>query len=121
MHVVLVINDSAPLCELTRNYIVMAGHEAVCALSGEEGLAAYERQWPAIDRVLVSRDMRGIIDGLEVVRRIRSSGSKVFICLAAAQVDTRTSTEAYAVGASALLQEPYGPHDLHEALELDGE
>ena len=66
---VLVVDDDEIMAERLRDLVSAAGYEVTCAASGEQALAALQREFAPI--VILDRSMPGGMDGLELCRAIR--------------------------------------------------
>ena len=66
---VLVVDDELEITEILCEALAGAGHKAIAARDGREGLEAYEREKP---HVVVSDIMMPTLDGPALVRAIRS-------------------------------------------------
>jgi CheY-like chemotaxis protein len=69
MATVLIVDDDAALRESLAETLTDLGHTPRLASSGREGLAALSDE---IDAVLLDLRMPGGLDGIDVLRRIRS-------------------------------------------------
>lgn len=67
---VLVVDDEPSIVDLLCEFLEEAGYRALLARNGRSALAIARRERPAL--VITDRNMPGI-DGVEVLRRLRSS------------------------------------------------
>jgi CheY-like chemotaxis protein len=111
---VLVIDDEQLVRAQLRRSLELRGYQVDEACDGLSGVAAHAQR-PA-DVLVIDMTMPDI-DGAEVVRRVRESGSKVAIVLSSGyQAHTaaeRLEPDAYQV----FLPKPYGMNELVQALE----
>jgi two-component system, cell cycle sensor histidine kinase and response regulator CckA len=111
---VLVIDDEQLVRTQLRRSLELRGYEVDEACNGLSGLARHA-EWPA-DVLVVDMTMPDI-DGAEVVRRVRASGSRVAIVLSsgyqAQAAADRLDSRAYQV----FLPKPYGMNELVHAIE----
>lgn len=111
---VLVIDDEKLVRSQLRRSLEKRGYEVDEAPDGLSGVAAHEAH-PA-DVVVVDMTMPDI-DGAEVVRRIRASGSRVAIVLSSGY-QAESASERLEVGAyQAFLPKPYSMNELVIAIE----
>ena len=69
---VLVVDDERFNVEILREYLEQADYEVLSAEDGERGWQVVEREYSALDAVLLDRMMPGI-DGLELLKRMKGS------------------------------------------------
>ena len=103
---ILVVDDSALSRRVCRRILESAGHAVADA---PDGLAALERY--ALDRpdlVLLDVTMAEM-DGLEVLRQLRTMDPGAVVVMATADVQTSTRTLAEAGGASGFVVKPFVP------------
>ena len=90
------------------------GHRAVVAYSGEEAVDAAAAQF---DLVLMDIKLRGVIDGIEAARQIRSS-SDVAVIYLTAYADDHTLERARTTEPYGYLLKPFEERELHAAIEM---
>jgi two-component system OmpR family response regulator len=105
---VLVIDDDARLFELLESYLEENGIHAVHATDGRRGLEALGRG--PFDAVLLDVMMPGM-DGLEVLRKIRTQGTVPVIMLTA-KGDETDRVVGLELGADDYLGKPFSPREL---------
>ena len=98
---VLLIDDDVEVLRAIGNYFEHIGYEVTRELSGEAGLAAYERVRPEV--VILDLHLPGM-DGLEVLERLRERGAAVI--LLTGQSDIPTAVRAMQLGAENFLSKP---------------
>ena len=79
---VLLVEDDVALRAIMRRWLVRGGFRVVDASSGAEALAFFV-DLPRVDVVITDTSMKGVLSGVELIRRIRA--------LRASQVIIRTS------------------------------
>lgn len=77
---ILIVDDDKNICELLRLYLEKEGYRTVMAFDGEQALAEYEKEKPALVLLDV---MMPRMDGWEACRRIRAMGDVPVIMLTA--------------------------------------
>ncbi len=105
---ILLIDDDTRLHDLLTSYLESHDMALTCASDGYQGLAAFSRE--AFDAVLVDIMMPGI-DGLEVLRRLRSRGATPVIMLTARGDDTDRII-GLEMGADDYVPKPFNPREL---------
>jgi DNA-binding NtrC family response regulator len=98
---VLLIDDDVEILRAIGNYFEHIGYEVARELSGEAGLAAYDRVRPEV--VILDLHLPGM-DGLEVLERLRERGAAVI--LLTGQSDIPTAVRAMQLGAENFLTKP---------------
>jgi two-component system nitrogen regulation response regulator NtrX len=116
---VLVVDDEPAIRDTMRMILDYEGYETLLAASGEEGLAAIERDAP--DMVFLDIKMPGL-DGLEVLSRLRNVNDAVPVVIVSAHGTTSTALEAGRLGAFRFIEKPlskdYVLDAVREGLEL---
>ena len=105
---VLVVDDEATIRDIVRRYLTADGFEVAEAADGEEALAEFAARQP--DLVVLDVMMPGI-DGLEVLRRLRSQ-SGVYVILLTAKAEEVDKLVGLSVGADDYLTKPFSPREL---------
>ncbi|MDO5601684.1 MAG: response regulator transcription factor [Oscillospiraceae bacterium] len=77
---ILIVDDDKNICELLRLYLEKEGYRTALAFDGEQALAEYEKEKPALVLLDV---MMPRMDGWEACRRIRAMGDVPVIMLTA--------------------------------------
>ncbi|HEU4699601.1 MAG TPA: sigma-54 dependent transcriptional regulator [Gemmatimonadales bacterium] len=98
---VLLIDDDVDVLRAIGNYFERIGYEVVRELSGEAGLATYERLRPEV--VVLDLGLPGM-DGLEVLEHLRQRDAAVI--LLTGQADVPTAVRAMQLGAENFLTKP---------------
>ncbi|WP_025721160.1 response regulator transcription factor [Paenibacillus sp. 1-18] len=81
---ILLIEDDLSIAEMLHKALTKEGYKLTTAYDGEEGLAAFERH--TYDLVLVDL-MMPKVDGMEVIRRIRTSSAVPILIMSAKDSD----------------------------------
>ena len=84
-----------------RSIVTQDGHEAMAAIRAEEGPVLAILDW-----------MMPGMDGLQVCRRVRESGKRVYIILLTARAAKESLVEGLASGADDYLVKPFDKHEL---------
>jgi DNA-binding NtrC family response regulator len=109
MATVLIVDDDAALRESLAETLTDLGHTPRLASSGREGLAALSDE---IDAVLLDLRMPGGIDGIDVLRRIRSQQDAPPVVVLTAFASAENTIEAMRLGAFDHLTKPIGRGEL---------
>ncbi len=105
---VLIVDDDPALREGLAEALSDLGHTPQTASSGREGLAALSEK---VDAVLLDLKMPGM-DGIEVLRRIRSQESPPAVVVLTAFASAENTIEAMRLGAFDHLTKPIGRDEL---------
>ncbi|MDH3295600.1 MAG: response regulator transcription factor [Acidimicrobiia bacterium] len=108
MATVLVIDDEPRIARLVRDYLDQAGFRVVEAADGGEAVDAFRNHRP--DLLIVDLGLPGI-DGLDVIRQVRSS-SDVPIIILSARSDETDRVVGLELGADDYVVKPFGPKEL---------
>ena len=108
----LMIEDDNRLANMVSEYLRQGGFEVAHALDGASGLAALQKEPPAL---VVLDLMLPDMDGLEICRRIRGIGGavgKTPILMLTAKGDPMDRVIGLEVGADDYLAKPFEPREL---------
>src|SRR5258705_13476669 len=105
---VLIVDDDPALREGLSEALTDLGHAPQTASTGREGLAALSEK---VDAVLLDLNMPGM-DGIEVLRRIRSQESPPAVVVLTAFASAENTIEAMRLGAFDHLTKPIGRDEL---------
>src|SRR3970040_912812 len=106
---ILVVDDDAKIRSVVRRGLSYEGYRVVEAASGEEGLAKAREHLP--DLVVLDVMLPGI-DGLEVTRRLRSSGDEIAILMLTARDEVKDRVAGLETGADGELVKPFSFEEL---------
>jgi two-component system response regulator MprA len=106
---ILVVDDDAKIRTVVRRGLAYEGYRVVEAASGEEGLEKAREHLP--DLVILDVMMPGM-DGLEVTRRLRSSGDEIAILMLTARDEVKDRVEGLENGADDYLVKPFSFEEL---------
>ena len=105
---VLVVDDEPGIRHVLTGYLRSAGFEVTDVATGEEALAQVRRRAP--DLVLLDV-MLPDLDGIEVLRRIRTF-SEVYVVLVTARAEETDTLVGLAVGADDYVTKPFSPREV---------
>ena len=106
---ILVVDDEPPIRRLLRISLAVHGYRVLEAGSGAEATALIGSEKP--DAVILDLGLPDI-DGVEVLRRVRASGSKTPIVVLSARGDERGKVQAFELGADDYITKPFGMGEL---------
>jgi two-component system chemotaxis response regulator CheY len=103
---ILIVDDASLIRNITKRAVEEAGHEAVLANSGEEGLAALKAN--SIDFIFTDINMP-IMNGMKMISELRKEESWRFIPIVMLTTETKPELqqEAKALGVKAWLVKPF--------------
>jgi DNA-binding response OmpR family regulator len=107
----LLIEDDANLGYIIKSSLeeILGGYEVVIATNGEEGLLAFEEHTP--DLIVSDIDMP-VLNGIEMVRRIRQTNQEIPIVFASGKTSSKDVTLGYEVGVNNYIKKPFLPEEL---------
>ena len=109
----LVIDDEPDLLRVLARTLAADGHEVATALSGPEGLAAFDAAPAAI--VITDIKMPGM-DGIEVLKRVKERAPEAEVIIVTGHGDVDLAVEALHFGASDFIAKPFRTETLAIAL-----
>jgi two-component system, OmpR family, response regulator MprA len=107
---ILVVDDERAVRESLRRALELEGYEIELAADGEEALRRLGHE-PPVDATILDVLMPGI-DGLEVCRRLRSSGSSVPVLMLTARAEVDSRVAGLDAGADDYLPKPFALAEL---------
>ena len=114
MAIILIVDDDAALRDGLAEALTDLGHTPRLAASGHEGLAALSGD---VDAVLLDLRMPGGMDGIEVLRRIRSERNAPPVVVLTAFASAANTIEAMRLGAFDHLSKPIRREELKALLQ----
>lgn len=106
---VLVVDDEPPIRRFLRTSLTAQGYELVEAEDGAGALEAVRRSAP--DLIVLDLGLPDI-DGLEVIRRLRSNGVATPVIVLSSRMDETGKVEALDLGADDYVTKPFGVPEL---------
>ena len=111
---ILLVDDDQNILTTLRIRLESLGYQVVVAQDGEQGLALCESEMP--DLVLLDLKLPGI-NGLEVLKQIKSISPSVEVIMLTAEGTIETSVRAIKLGAYDYLPKPINPKQLKSLVE----
>ena len=105
---VLVVDDEAPIREIVRRYLQADGVDVIEAADGTAALALFDTHAP--DVVVLDVMLPGV-DGIEVLRRIRTR-SDAYVVMVTARTEETDRLIGLSVGADDYVTKPFSPREL---------
>lgn len=106
---VLLVEDERTLAMIIKDTLENEGFSIDIAYDGKEGLKKYDDHSPDI---IVSDVMMPVMDGFEMVRRIRASDGKIPVLFLTARSAVKDVVEGFELGANDYLKKPFGMQEL---------
>lgn len=106
---VLIIDDEPPIRRLLRTSLSAQNYSVLEAEDGESGLALLQRN--AVDVVVLDLGLPGI-GGLDVLKRLRETGSSVPVIVLSSRDDEGGKVAALDLGADDYVTKPFGMEEL---------
>jgi two-component system cell cycle response regulator DivK len=108
---ILVVEDHAENRRILRILLTSAGFEMIEAVTGEEGVAAAERERP--DLILMDIQLPGL-DGYEATRRIKANPAlrPIPIIVVTSYALSGDDVKAFEAGCDAYVTKPFVPREL---------
>jgi two-component system response regulator MprA len=109
MPTVLIVDDDQKLLKMLQRTLVYEGLRVVTAANGQEALAQVDASRPEI---IILDWMMPKMDGLEVVKRLRSENNQSFVLMLTARDAVENRVEGLESGADDYLVKPFAPAEL---------
>ena len=108
----LLVEDDANLCYIIRGGLedMIGGYEIQTAADGEEGLRIWKAWKPD---VIVSDIEMPVMDGYEMVHRIRKMDDRTPILFTSGRVSPKDVVKGYELGVNNYIKKPFLPEELH--------
>ena len=113
---VLVVDDEPIVRAQLRRSLELRGYTVVEAADGRAALAALARASEAVDVVILDMTMPDL-DGAEVLRRLRATGSRVPVVVSSGYLDIAVERRLPRGEFQAFLAKPYSTTELMSAIE----
>jgi two-component system KDP operon response regulator KdpE len=106
---ILVVDDEPPIRRFLRTSLSAQGYQVLEADDGEAALAVLRRN--AVDLLILDLGLPGM-DGFEVIKQLRDSGSAVPIVVLSVRTDEAGKVRALDLGADDYVSKPFGMDEL---------
>ena len=107
----LLVEDDANLCYIIRGGLedMIGGYEVMTASNGEEGLKIWKEQH--LDIIISDIEMP-VMDGYEMVRRIRETDGFIPIVFTSGRVSPKDVVKGYELGVNNYIKKPFVAEEL---------
>lgn len=107
----LLVEDDSNLCYIIRGGLedMIGNYEVITAANGEEGLAVWKDRHPD---VIVSDIEMPVMDGYEMVRRIRETDEDTPIVFTSGRVSPKDVVKGYELGINNYIKKPFLAEEL---------
>lgn len=107
----LLVEDDANLSYIIQGGLedMIGGYEVTIAGNGKEGLETYRQMKPDI---IVADIEMPVMDGYEMVRRIRETDQEIPILFSSARVSPKDVVKGYELGVNNYVKKPFLPEEL---------
>ena len=107
----LLVEDDANLSYIIQGGLedMIGGYEVIIAGNGKIGLETYRQEKPD---VIVADIEMPVMDGYEMVRRIRETDKEIPILFSSARVSPKDVVKGYELGVDNYVKKPYLPEEL---------
>jgi two-component system, cell cycle sensor histidine kinase and response regulator CckA len=114
---ILLVDDEAPICEITKTSLEASGYRVLTASDGVDAVALYAEHKDKIDVVLMDMMMPNMA-GSAAIQIIRKMNPLVKIVAVSGLPSSDKVREAINIGASTLLAKPYTAQELLKTLHV---
>lgn len=112
---ILVVDDEAPICEVTKTSLEVSNYRVITASDGIEALALYAQYKEEISVVLIDMMMPSM-DGSTAIHMMQKMNPKVKIVAASGFTFTDKVTDVASLGVKTFLHKPYTTEQLLKTL-----
>lgn len=113
---ILIIDDEAVICKITKTTLETYGYRAITASDGTEGMALYGQHKDEI-KVVLTDMMMPYMDGLSTIRALQYLNPQVRIIASSGLTESSRTIEMSDVGVKTFLAKPYTAETLLTALD----
>lgn len=111
----LIVDDEKGLCDYLKNFFKPRGYDISIATNGQDALSVVKKENPEL--VLLDINMPGM-DGLEVLRRIKSAYPQTKVIMITISDDADTRQKAENLGADEFVKKPFTINYLEDVVIL---
>ena len=108
----LLVEDDANLCYIIQGGLedMIGGYKVLTAANGEEGLKVWKAEHPD---VIVADIEMPVMDGYEMVKRIREEDEHIPILFTSGRVSPKDVVKGYELGVNNYVKKPFLAEELH--------
>jgi CheY-like chemotaxis protein len=111
----LIVEDEEMLSDLLRGSLEALGYTVITASNGDQAMSIYESLGEDIDLVISDLGLPGI-SGRDLFLKIRALRPDARVVIATGYLDPGTRTELLSLGAKGVIQKPYLPDEVAQAI-----
>lgn len=111
---VMVVDDEESIREVLSNYLESLGYEVQTASDGQDALSKFE---PGAYDLIVSDLLMPVVDGLELLRKVREKDRDVIFLMITGYPSIETAVEAIKKGAYDYITKPFHMEDVRIRIE----
>ncbi len=115
---ILNVEDEPQLAKQIARALTAAGHEVLCAATGQEGLRRSQNQH--VDLIVLDVNLPGEFDGFDVLRQLRRSGDATRVLMLTARGGVADRVNGLKSGADDYLTKPFSMEELLARIEALG-
>ena len=115
MKKLFIVDDEAEVTEVLKSHFERRGLEVYSCSSGEEAVRLLLEKQP--DLALLDYKLEGPMTGLDVLRKIRESGSNIKVVISTGALEDKVREEAMILGVETFLNKPLLMSVLDEVVE----
>ncbi|RJP29197.1 MAG: response regulator [Candidatus Omnitrophota bacterium] len=115
MKKLFIVDDEAEVTEVLKSHFQRRGLEVYSCSSGEEAVKLLLEKQP--DLALLDYKLEGPMTGLDVLKKIRESGSTVKVIISTGALEDKVKEEAITMGVETFLNKPLTMSTLDEVVE----
>ncbi len=112
---IFIVDDEDMIRSLVKDILAAKGYNVMAAPDGASAVALYEKQWRAIDLIILDMIMPGM-GGRETMERLKQINPNVRAILSTGYSDDDRARDLMALGVKVFLQKPYRTEELSNAV-----
>jgi two-component system, chemotaxis family, chemotaxis protein CheY len=112
---ILIMDDSALMRSVLRNFIKKEGHDVIEASDGKEAIEVYKTEKPAL--VFMDILVPGGTDGLTALKEIRAYDPRAKVVMVTSLKESKDEEDAKKYGAAGYIMKPFSKDQIVEALK----
>jgi DNA-binding response OmpR family regulator len=115
MKKLFIVDDEKEVTEVLKKHFERKGLEVYSCSSGEEAVRLFLEKQP--DLALLDYKLEGPMTGLDVLKKIRESGSSAKVIISTGALETQVKEEAITLGVETFLNKPLPMSALDEVID----
>jgi two-component system, chemotaxis family, chemotaxis protein CheY len=114
---ILIMDDSALMRSVLRNFVKKEGHDVVESADGKDAIEKYKTEKP--DMVFMDILVPGGTDGLTALKEIRAYDAKAKVVMVTSLKEKSDEETAKKYGASGYIMKPFSKDEIIKALKTN--